>query len=118
MSLEYSCKHIYKIYEYKAKQGRDEPPAEQCRMGVSMGYPPLTQKFLVLKKIMLWKNLVKSPISILLIWCIVIALYLRIFYLTYLLVYNTHFCSFLKHLMFFMETYLHIKSIYIIFALD
>ena len=42
--------HIYKIYRYKAKQGRDEPPAEQCRMGVSMGYPPLTQKFLVLKK--------------------------------------------------------------------
>ena len=39
-----------KLYEYKAKQGRDEPPAEQCRMGVSMGYPPLTQKFLVLKK--------------------------------------------------------------------
>ena len=107
-----------KLYECKAKQGRDEPPAEQCRMGVSMGYPPLTQKFLVLKKIMLWKNLVKSPISILLIWCIVIALYLRIFYLTYLLVYNTHSCSFLKHLMFFMETYLHIKSIYIIFALD
>ena len=39
-----------KLYECKAKQGRDEPPAEQCRMGVSMGYPPLTQKFLVLKK--------------------------------------------------------------------
>ena len=39
-----------KLYRYKAKQGRDEPPAEQCRMGVSMGYPPLTQKFLVLKK--------------------------------------------------------------------
>ena len=39
-----------KLYAYKAKQGRDEPPAEQCRMGVSMGYPPLTQKFLVLKK--------------------------------------------------------------------
>ena len=39
-----------KLYIYKAKQGRDEPPAEQCRMGVSMGYPPLTQKFLVLKK--------------------------------------------------------------------
>ncbi len=51
-----------KLYEYKAKQGRDEPPAEQCRMGVSMGYPPLTQKFLVLKKNMLWKNLVKRPI--------------------------------------------------------
>lgn len=50
-----------KLYEYKAKQGRDEPPAEQCRMGVSMGYPPLTQKFLVLKKNMLWKNLVKRP---------------------------------------------------------
>ena len=39
-----------KLYRYKAKQGRDEPPAEQCRMGVSMGYPTLTQKFLVLKK--------------------------------------------------------------------
>ncbi len=39
-----------KLYERTAKQGRDEPPAEQCRMGVSMGYPPLTQKFLVLKK--------------------------------------------------------------------
>ena len=51
-----------KLYECNAKQGRDEPPAEQCRMGVSMGYPPLTQKFLVLKKNMLWKNLVKRPI--------------------------------------------------------
>lgn len=50
-----------KLYECKAKQGRDEPPAEQCRMGVSMGYPPLTQKFLVLKKNALWKNLVKMP---------------------------------------------------------
>ena len=50
-----------KLYECKAKQGRDEPPAEQCRMGVSMGYPPLTQKFLVLKKIALWKNSVKRP---------------------------------------------------------
>ena len=39
-----------KLYECKAKQGRDEPPAEQCRMGVSMGYPPLTQKKLILKK--------------------------------------------------------------------
>ena len=39
-----------KLYKCKAQQGRDEPPAEQCRMGVSMGYPPLTQKFLVLKK--------------------------------------------------------------------
>ena len=39
-----------KLYESKAMQGRDEPPAGQCRMGVSMGYPPLTQKFLVLKK--------------------------------------------------------------------
>ena len=57
-----------KLYECKAKQGRDEPPAEQCRMGVSMGYPPLTQKFLVLKKkIALWKNLVKRSISVLLI---------------------------------------------------
>ena len=50
-----------KLYASTAKQGRDEPPAEQCRMGVSMGYPPLTQKFLVLKKNALWKNLVKSP---------------------------------------------------------
>lgn len=39
-----------RLYEGKAQQGRDEPPAGQCRMGVSMGYPPLTQKFLVLKK--------------------------------------------------------------------
>ena len=51
-----------KLYECKAKQGRDEPPAEQCRMGVSMGYLPLTQNFLVLKKNVLWKNLVKKPI--------------------------------------------------------
>ena len=50
-----------KLYECKAKQGRDEPPAEQCRMGVSMGYPPLTQKFLVLKKNCVVENLVKSP---------------------------------------------------------
>ena len=55
-----------KLYECKAKQGRDEPPAEQCRMGVSMGYPPLTQKKLILKKILrekflLWKNSVKRP---------------------------------------------------------
>ena len=56
-----------KLYRYKAKQGRDEPPAEQCRMGVSMGYPPLTQKFLVLKKNALWKNLVKRLISTLFI---------------------------------------------------
>ena len=54
-----------KLYECKAKQGRDEPPAEQCRMGVSMGYPPLAQKFLVLKKNELWKNLFKRPICIL-----------------------------------------------------
>ena len=54
-----------KLYECKAKQGRDEPPAEQCRMGVSMGYPPLTQKFLVLKKNCVVKNLVKRPIYIL-----------------------------------------------------
>ena len=54
-----------KLYECKAKQGRDEPPAEQCRMGVSMGYPPLTQKFLVLKKNELWKNSIKRPICIL-----------------------------------------------------
>ena len=39
-----------KPYIHAALQGRDEPPAEQCRMGVSMGYPPLTQKKLVLKK--------------------------------------------------------------------
>lgn len=50
-----------KLYECKAKQGRDEPPAEQCRMGVSMGYHPLTQKFLVLKKkIELWKIWLKG----------------------------------------------------------
>ena len=50
-----------KLYECKAKQGRDEPPAEQCRMGVSMGYPTLTQKFLVLKKkIELWKIWLKG----------------------------------------------------------
>ena len=41
---------MYKTYIHAALQGRDEPPAEQCRMGVSMGYPPLTQKKLVLKK--------------------------------------------------------------------
>ena len=51
-----------KLYECKAKQSRDEPPAEQCRMGVSMGYPPLTQKFLVLKKNCVVENLVKRPI--------------------------------------------------------
>ena len=51
------------MYRYKAKQGRDEPPAEQCRMGVSMGYPPLTQKFLVLKKNCVVKNLIKRLIS-------------------------------------------------------
>ena len=45
-----------KLHECKAKQGRDEPPAEQCRMGVSMGYPPLTQKFLVLKKMCCGKS--------------------------------------------------------------
>ena len=56
-----------KLYECKAKQGRDEPPAEQCRMGVSMGYPPLTQKFLVLKKIVLWKNRFKRPIFVLIV---------------------------------------------------
>ena len=56
-----------KLYECKAKQGRDEPPAEQCRMGVSMGYPPLTQKFLVLKKKLVVENLVKRPISALFI---------------------------------------------------
>lgn len=56
-----------KLYECKAKQGRDEPPAEQCRTGVSMGYPPLTQKFLVLKKNCVVKNLVKRSISVLLI---------------------------------------------------
>ena len=45
-----------KPYIHAAKQGRDEPPAEQCRMGVSMGYPPLTQKNLILKKICCEKN--------------------------------------------------------------
>ena len=38
------------MYIHAAQQGRDEPPAGQCRMGVSMGYPPLTQKKLVPKK--------------------------------------------------------------------
>ena len=56
-----------KLYECKAKQGRDEPPAEQCRMGVSMGYPPLTQKFLVLKKNCVVENLIKRPIHALFI---------------------------------------------------
>ena len=52
-----------KLYECNDKQGRDEPPAEQCRMGVSMGYPPLTQKFLVLKKkLSCGKNPFKRPI--------------------------------------------------------
>ena len=39
-----------KLYECTAKQGRDEPPAEQCRMGVSMVYKKKKKKFLVLKK--------------------------------------------------------------------
>ena len=56
-----------KLYECKAKQGRDEPPAEQCRMGVSMGYPTLTQKFLFLKKNCVVENLVKRPIHALFI---------------------------------------------------
>ena len=43
---------MYKTYIHAAQQGRDEPPAEQCRMGVSMGYPPLTQNFSA-KKIIL-----------------------------------------------------------------
>ena len=38
------------MYIHTAQQGRDEPPAGQCRMGVSMGYPPLTQKFYISKK--------------------------------------------------------------------
>ena len=53
-----------KLYECKAKQGRDEPPAEQCRMGVSMGYPPLTQKFLVLKKMSYGKIRLKGLNSV------------------------------------------------------
>ena len=52
------------MYRYKAKQGRDEPPAEQCRMGVSMGYPPLTQKFLVLKKMRCGKIWLKGLYSV------------------------------------------------------
>lgn len=39
-----------KPHIYAAQQGRDEPPAVQCRMGVSMGYPPLTQNFSAKKK--------------------------------------------------------------------
>ena len=46
-----------KLYECKALQGRDEPPAEQCRMGVSMGYPARTQKFVDIKK----KYVVEKP---------------------------------------------------------
>ena len=53
------CTYTYiQIYIHAAQQGRDEPPAEQCRTGVSMGYPPLTQKFLVLKKNMLLEKCV------------------------------------------------------------
>ena len=65
------------MYIHTAQQGRDEPPAGQCRMGVSMGYPPLTQKnsakknnsekIFSSKKIALWKNLVKWLIFVLLI---------------------------------------------------
>ena len=39
-----------KLYRYKAKQGRDEPPAEQCRMGVSMVSPSNTKIFSSEKK--------------------------------------------------------------------
>ena len=64
------------MYIHTAQQGRDEPPAGQCRMGVSMGYPPLTQKNLVLKKFLLWKNLVKWLIFVLLIsmWLLLLCL--------------------------------------------
>ena len=70
-----------KLYECKAKQGRDEPPAEQCRMGVSMGYPPLTQKFLVLKK----KCVVEKSDSYIRFDSLgtVIILHLRLFHLTH-----------------------------------
>ena len=71
------------MYIHTAQQGRDEPPAEQCRMGVSMGYPPLTQKNLVLKKFLLWKNLVKWLIFVLLIAMRLLLLHLYLFYLTY-----------------------------------
>ena len=75
------------MYIHTAQQGRDEPPAEQCRMGVSMGYPPLTQKnlvpkkiilkkFLVLKNFLLWKNSAKWLIFVLLIsmWLLLLCL--------------------------------------------
>ena len=72
-----------KLYECKAKQGRDEPPAEQCRMGVSMGYPPLTQKFLVLKK----NCVVEKSGQKAYVWFdsfgTVIILHLRLFHLTH-----------------------------------
>ena len=62
-----------KLYECKAKQGRDEPPAEQCRMGVSMGYPPLTQKFLVLKKKLrcgkIWLKVLNSVLLLVHTYC-------------------------------------------------
>ena len=73
-----------KLYECKAKQGRDEPPAEQCRMGVSMGYPPLAQKFLVLKKkLRCGKNNVEKSSIVFYYWHTVVILPLRLFHLTY-----------------------------------
>ena len=57
-----------KPYIHAAQQGRDEPPAEQCRMGVSMGYPPLTQNFsakkIILKNFSSKKNLCCGKIQL------------------------------------------------------
>ena len=50
VSLKYLYIYIWINHIHTALQGRDEPPAGQCRMGVSMGYPNLTQKNLVPKK--------------------------------------------------------------------
>ena len=81
------------MYIHTALHGRDEPPAGQCRMGVSMGYPPLTQKlvlkkiilkiFLVLKNFLLWKNSAKWLIFVLLISIWLLLLHLYLFYLTH-----------------------------------
>ena len=52
-----------KPYIHAAQQGRDEPPAEQCRMGVSMGYPPLTQNFSAKKNYVVGKIFVAEKFS-------------------------------------------------------
>ena len=54
---------MYKTYIHAAQQGRDEPPAEQCRMGVSMGYPPLTQKISAKKNYVVGKIFVVEKSS-------------------------------------------------------